>query len=68
MSVDESRRILHDITSRFSTRLDGPLTENGGEIEWKYNNGTALLDGHFSADELEAIAVWMREHYDGGEP
>jgi hypothetical protein len=46
------------------------LKNNGlhGDVEyfdWAAGDRTAVLDGHFSADELEAIAWWMRAHQPG---
>lgn len=41
---------------------DGSLYSGGWYLEWPSlkNHGEAQLDGRFTADELEAIAWWMR--------
>lgn len=57
MSMDEikAREILSaDITN------DGSLMNVGWYLSWKVGNKDACLDGDFTADDLEAIAWWMR--------
>ncbi len=41
---------------------DGSLDSLVWYLCWRRGNGSATLDGSFTADELEAIAVWMRAH------
>ena len=38
-----------------------------GYLQWSPRESMAMLDGRFSADELEAIAVWIR-HYRQAKP
>lgn len=49
---------------RLSSREPGESTL-AGDVEylyWPYDGDAATLDGAFTADELEAIAWWMRAH------
>ena len=39
---------------------DGGLYSVGWYLGWPVNDSTAILDGDFTADDLEAIAVYMR--------
>ncbi len=69
MTLDDARTHLTDRGAKFHD--DGSIT---GEGEWRgiaYFSWTprefefgydACLDGDFTADDLEAIAVWMRAH------
>ena len=41
-------------------RLDGGLSDDEEFLEFGPGDDVAVLDGLFSADELEAIAWWMR--------
>ncbi len=45
-----------------AAREDGSLGSYGWHLSWRPGDETAELDGDFTADELEAIAKWMREH------
>ena len=64
MTLDDARVILAEVA-----RPDGwlvwpakpPRTFSYVTFNPKYG-ALAALDGSFSADELEAIAVWMRAH------
>jgi hypothetical protein len=47
MTLDEAKKIYKAMTPQYVSIEDG--------------DKTVLLDGHFTADELEAIAVLMRE-------
>lgn len=58
MTDDRAREILADISCPNGSLL-GLI---GGYIDWSSDQDTAILDGHFTADELEAIAIWMRTH------
>lgn len=40
---------------------DGSLANLGVYIGWEVGDERATLDGHFTADDLEAIALHMRE-------
>lgn len=50
MTNDEARRIVELILADDSHDYVGRLGEN-----------LVALDGDFTADELEAIAIWMRD-------
>lgn len=63
MTKADAKVILKAIIPIHSARLDGEL-ENGGIVDWHPNDFRATLDGEFSWDELEALAVWMRSEYD----
>lgn len=39
---------------------DGKLHDMGWYLNWCPGMETATLDGEFTADDLEAIACWMR--------
>lgn len=41
---------------------DGGLHNLGWYLSWHRGESTATLDGVFTADDLEAIATWMRAH------
>lgn len=41
---------------------DGLLHNIGWYLSWKPGAAAAILDGQFTADDLEAIAWWMRHH------
>lgn len=43
---------------------DGGLHDLGWYLRWYKGDGEATLDGPFTADELEAIAWWMRNRAD----
>ena len=55
MSLDEAKVILKD-----SINDDGGLFNLGHYIAWERGEGEVTLDCRFTADELEAIAVYMR--------
>ena len=57
MGEEKAKAILGDLINP-----DGTLYGLGRYIFWtpKKEDPRACLDGHFSADELEAIAWWMR--------
>lgn len=57
MAVDEqkAREILGD-----DIQPDGSLYCLGRYLAWSHGDDTVTLDAKFSADELEAIAYWMR--------
>ena len=41
-------------------QTDGWLFNLGWYLNWKLGDKDATLDGSFTADDLEAIAWWMR--------
>ena len=57
------RRMVALLASAIDKRSKGRLQAND---EWylEFNPGCseAILDGHFTADELEAVAMWMRQY------
>lgn len=55
MDKEKAREILGS-----SIWPDGNLHGDRDYLDWKAGDNTACLDGHFGADELEAIAWWMR--------
>lgn len=55
MDVREARAIL-----ALNIQSDGSLSAGGEYFAWSVGETTACLNGHFSASELEAIALWMR--------
>lgn len=60
MTEARAREILG--SSIFVTHTRGELLANGGWLSWSplYAEKTATMNGEFTADELEAIAWWMR--------
>lgn len=40
---------------------DGGLFDGGSYLSWSVGDAEATLDSTFTADELEAIAWWMRK-------
>lgn len=63
MTMDEATRILKTATLPKFSGLEGTV-DSGGDVNWRAYNSTASLEGEFTADHLEAIAVWMRENAD----
>jgi hypothetical protein len=47
---------------------DGGLRSLEWYLSWGPTDEWATLDGIFSAEELEAIAWWMRNHYVNEKP
>lgn len=47
-------------TLKKAIQKDGSLDDAGAYLLWYVGTTTATLDGVFAADELEAIAWWMR--------
>lgn len=41
-------------------KKDGGLYSVGWYLRWDVGDDIALLDGQFTAEDLEAIAFWMR--------
>ena len=58
MTLDEARKELGDDIAE-----DNGLYNGMNYLAWNPNRSFATLDGNFDADTLEAIAIWMREHY-----
>lgn len=57
MTLEEARRLLGD-----DIREHGRLYNTSRYLSFIPGEKTACLDSDFTADELEAIAVWMRAH------
>lgn len=56
MNEEQARKILGD-----AIRLDGvSLYSLGWFLRWDPEYDRAVLDGDFTAEQLEAIAWWMR--------
>ena len=55
MTLDEAKQILGD-----SIKPNGNIEELGQYMQYYVRDSTICLDADFSADELEAIAVYMR--------
>lgn len=56
MDGDEIKRVLRPEIFQ----PDGSLASLGWYLDWPVGDREATLDGAFTADELEAIASWMR--------
>jgi hypothetical protein len=66
MNEEQARAILGE-----SVEPDGSLFNLGHYIAWDKDSDEVTLDCRFTADELEAIAWWMRNmdaEYGGGNP
>jgi hypothetical protein len=59
MNEDKAREILED--GEFII-TDSSLSGSWEYVSWKagYGDDNVTLDGEFTADQLEAIAFWMR--------
>ncbi len=55
MNETKARAVLGDWI-----REDEGIFDLGHYVSWKPNSETACLDDYFTADQLEAIAWWMR--------
>jgi hypothetical protein len=55
MNDPEARELLGD-----AIKSDNGLHSLGWYLAWTPGDKAAVLDGQFTADELEAIAWWMR--------
>lgn len=55
MTIEEAIEILKD-----DIQEDGGLYGLGWYLNWDPLDNYAVLDGYFNADQLEAIAVYMR--------
>ena len=62
MDEKKAREILKDII-----RTDGGLADLSWYLDWQVGDEEATLDGPFSAEDLEAIAWWMRNAKKKGE-
>lgn len=58
---EQAIRILGDAIG-----ADGGLYRLGWSIGWNAGAMSATLDGTFTADELEAIAWWLRNQAEAG--
>jgi len=56
MNEQQAREILGDYDKN-----EGWFTNISEYVEWFQQNEKAALDGEFTADQLEAIAFWMRK-------
>jgi len=54
MEEDEVRELLNGAIAH------NGLYSLGWYLGWSYGDDEATLDGEFTADDLEAIAWWMR--------
>ena len=57
MTLDEAKALLGD-----TVQSDGRLYDQGWYCRFTPGDRTAILDGDFDADDLEAIAIYMRAH------
>lgn len=57
MTIEEARTILGE-----KIKEDNSLDDLSQYLSWNVNSKEACLDAYFTADELEAIAVWMRRY------
>jgi len=57
MNEQQAREILGDYDKH-----EGWFTNISEYVEWLPQNEKAALDGEFTADQLEAIAFWMRTY------
>lgn len=55
MTLERAKAVLAD-----DVQDDGSLHNGSRYLNWEVGDSTACLDAHFTADELEAIVVWMR--------
>lgn len=55
MNEEQARKILGD-----AIEGDNGLYSCGWYLAWSPHENTACLDGDFTAEDLEAIAWWMR--------
>jgi hypothetical protein len=55
MNEEKARKILNDAIEE-----NGDLGNGFQYVEWSVGDKDVILDGWFTADELEAIAWWMR--------
>jgi len=55
MNEQKAREILED-----SVQEDNTLHHLGWYLSWRGGEACAVLDGDFDADDLEAIAWWMK--------
>lgn len=63
MNEEIARKILGD-----DIKSDNGLYNSGSYLAWTPGDNKATLDSEFTADELEAIAWWMRNKGPGSEP
>ncbi len=59
--MDEKR--ANEILKNEVKADDGGLYSLGWYLNWEIDDNEAILDGRFTADELEAIAWWMKNNY-----
>jgi len=55
MTLDEAKEHLSDCTAS-----DGRLYSLGWYLSWDVGDLCAVLDGEFTPNDLEAIAIYMR--------
>lgn len=74
MDEELAREILGDMCDVLGNRADPTIKADGGlyslsaYLSWDIGDRQAIIDGEFTADELEAIAWWMRNHPTNGKP
>jgi len=62
MTNEEAKLVLLAIDHEFAVVTADELNIKASDIVWAYSTGRmARIDGEFSADDLEAIARWMRD-------
>jgi hypothetical protein len=63
MDIEAAKLLLFDyIIDDADLATHQPGQVRGLEyLHWNQGDNTATLDGEFTADQLEAIAIWMRE-------
>lgn len=63
MTIEESKKILEEVILSDGT-LHSTLWyldyDPGPSLDPEFGGGKACLDGEFTADQLEAIAIYMR--------
>ena len=67
MDEKKAREILKDIIRTDGGLADGGLADLSWYLDWQVGDEEATLDGPFSAEDLEAIAWWMRNAKKKGE-
>ena len=58
MDEERAKEVLGDIV-----QVDGSLLSSHYGISWALNDNSVLLNGWFSATELECLVWWMRNKW-----
>lgn len=56
--MDESK--ARAVLGKWIDEKDGSLHDIGAYINWIVGDSRVTIDGRFTADQLEAVARWMR--------